>query len=73
MRHSSLHENPVGVRMRLTDMKTQCRMCGKELKADSKDSDFVSFYCMKCGVYTTKPVEDFKDEPPKEPVQTDGE
>jgi hypothetical protein len=54
--------------MKLTDMKTKCRMCGKELIADSKDSDFVTFYCMKCGVYTSKPVEDFKEPPPPEAV-----
>jgi hypothetical protein len=51
--------------MKLHEMMTNCRMCGKELKADTKDEMFVSFYCMKCGVYTTKPVEDFKDEEPK--------
>jgi ribosomal protein L44E len=49
--------------MRLSEMKTQCRKCGKELIADSKDPDFVTFYCMKCGIYTNKPVEDFKDKP----------
>jgi hypothetical protein len=49
--------------MKLIDMKTKCRMCGKELIADTKDSEFVTFYCMKCGVYTSKPVEDFKDPP----------
>jgi len=49
--------------MKLSEMKTQCRKCGKELKADSKDSDFVTFYCMVCGIYTNKPVEDFKDQP----------
>jgi predicted RNA-binding Zn-ribbon protein involved in translation (DUF1610 family) len=43
--------------MKLIDMKTKCRMCGKELIADDKDDDFVSFYCMKCGVYTTRPVD----------------
>jgi len=53
--------------MKLHEMKTNCRMCGKELIADSKDEDFVSFYCMKCGVYTTKPVEEFKDKPPAPP------
>lgn len=42
-------------------------MCDKELKADNMDDMFVTFYCMKCGVYTTKPIEDFKDEP-KEPA-----
>ncbi len=54
--------------MKLTDMKTKCRICGKELIADSKDSEFVSFYCMKCGVYTMKPVEDFKDQPASAPA-----
>lgn len=49
--------------MKLHEMKTSCRMCGRELIADDKDDDFVSFYCMKCGIYTTKPVEDFKDGP----------
>jgi len=49
--------------MKLIEMKTKCRMCGKELIADDKDDDFVSFYCMKCGVYTTKPLEEFKDPP----------
>jgi hypothetical protein len=29
------------------------------------DDMFVSFYCMKCGVYTTKPVEEFKDPAPE--------
>ncbi|MCX6658534.1 MAG: hypothetical protein NTY62_07630 [Euryarchaeota archaeon] len=53
--------------MKLIDMKTKCRMCGKVLIADDKDDDFVSFYCMKCGVYTTRPVEEFKDEPKPEP------
>lgn len=42
-------------------------MCGKELKADDMDDDFVSFYCPSCGVYTTKPVEEFKDKPPPTP------
>ena len=51
------------VPMKLIDMKTKCRMCGKDLIADDKDDDFVSFYCMKCGVYTTRPVEEFKEEP----------
>lgn len=49
--------------MKLSEMKTQCRKCGKELKADSKDSDFVTFYCMKCGIYTNRPVEEFQDKP----------
>jgi ribosomal protein S27AE len=54
--------------MKLHEMKTKCRTCGKELIADDKDDDFVSFYCMKCGVYTTKPVEEFKDEPKPPPA-----
>ena len=57
------------VPMKLIDMKTKCRMCGKDLIADDKDEDFVSFYCMKCGVYTTRPVEEFKEEP--KPVPPD--
>jgi hypothetical protein len=47
-------------------------MCGKELKADDKDDMFVSFYCMKCGIYTTKPVDEFKDEEPAEPAAEAG-
>lgn len=66
--------------MKLHQMRADCRMCGKELKADDMDDMFVTFYCMKCGVYTTKPVEDFKDEPqepasaaaPKEDAGTGG-
>jgi len=54
--------------MKLIEMKTKCRMCGRELIADDKDDDFVSFYCMRCGVYTTKPVEDFKDQPAPPPT-----
>lgn len=54
-------------RMKLQDMKTNCRMCGKELKGDDMDDDFVTFYCMKCGIYTTKPREDFKDPPAPAP------
>jgi hypothetical protein len=57
--------------MKLHEMKTKCRMCGRELIGDTKDEDFVSFYCMKCGVYTTKPLEEFKDEtkpPPAAPA-----
>jgi len=50
--------------MKLHEMKTKCRMCGKELIADDKDDEFVTFYCMKCGVYTTRPVEEFKEAPP---------
>jgi len=58
--------------MKLHEMKTKCRMCGRELIADDKDDDFVSFYCMRCGVYTTKPVEDFKDQPaPAPPPETE--
>lgn len=54
--------------MKLIDMKTKCRNCGRELIADDKDEDFVTFYCMRCGIYTTKPLEDFKDEPKPAPV-----
>ena len=54
--------------MKLVDMKTKCRICGRELIADTKDSEFVSFYCMRCGVYTMKPVEDFKDLPAPAPA-----
>lgn len=53
--------------MKLHEMKTNCRVCGKELKGDTMDENFVTFYCMKCGVYTTKPVEDFKDQPAPAP------
>jgi predicted RNA-binding Zn-ribbon protein involved in translation (DUF1610 family) len=53
--------------MKLIEMKAKCRICGKELIADTKDSEFVSFYCMKCGVYTMKPVEDYKDKPAPAP------
>jgi len=54
--------------MKLHEMKTKCRMCGKELKADDMDDDFVTFYCMKCGIYTTKPVDEFKDPPAPAPA-----
>jgi len=54
--------------MKLAEMKTKCRSCGRELIADTKDEDFVSFYCMRCGVYTTRPIEEFKDQPKPEPV-----
>ena len=54
--------------MKLIDMKTKCRMCGRELIADTKDTEFVTFYCMRCGVYTSKPVEDFKDPPAPAPA-----
>jgi len=53
--------------MKLHEMKTKCRMCGKELIADDKDDEFVTFYCMKCGVYTTRPAEEFKDAPSAAP------
>lgn len=53
--------------MRLSDMKAKCRKCGKELKADSKDDDFATFYCTACGVYTNIPIEQFKDEPKPAP------
>jgi len=49
--------------MKLNEMKTKCRVCGRELIGDTKDDEFVSFYCMRCGVYTTRPVEEFKDQP----------
>ena len=52
--------------MRLSEMRAACRKCGRELKADSEDSDFVTFYCMGCGIYTTVPIEDFKEEKPPE-------
>jgi hypothetical protein len=54
--------------MKLGDMKTPCRKCGKELKADSKDSDFATFYCMVCGIYTSRPVEEFVDKVEETPV-----
>jgi len=54
--------------MKLHEMKTKCRMCGRELIADDKDDDFVSFYCMRCGVYTTRPVDEFKDQPAPTPA-----
>jgi len=54
--------------MKLIDMKTKCRICGRELIADDKDDDFVSFYCVRCGVYTTRPVEEFKDPPVQAPA-----
>ena len=56
--------------MKLHEMKTKCRMCGRELIADDKDDDFVSFYCMRCGVYTTRPVEEFKDQPAPAPAES---
>lgn len=56
--------------MKLHEMKTKCRMCGRELIADDKDDDFVSFYCMRCGVYTTRPTEEFKDQPAPAPVES---
>jgi len=55
--------------MRLGDMKAKCRKCGKELIADSKDEDFATFYCMSCGIYTNRPIEEFKDEPPQPECQ----
>lgn len=54
--------------MRLSDMSADCRMCGRELKADSKDSDFATFYCMKCGIYTSIPLDELKEE--EKPVAT---
>ncbi len=56
------------VRLKLHEMKTKCRICGKELIADDKDDDFVTFFCMKCGVYTTRPVEEFPDLPKPAPA-----
>ncbi len=52
--------------MKLTDMKAKCRQCGRELIADQKDESFAIFYCMKCGIYTSVPLENFV-EPPKPP------
>lgn len=54
--------------MKLSEMKTPCRKCGKELKADSKDPDFVTFYCMVCGIYTSRPVEEFADKKEEVPA-----
>jgi hypothetical protein len=54
--------------MKLGEMKTSCRKCGKELKADSKDSDFVTFYCMVCGIYTSRPIEEFADKKEEAPA-----
>jgi predicted RNA-binding Zn-ribbon protein involved in translation (DUF1610 family) len=54
--------------MKLAEMKTKCRQCGRELIADTKDESFVSFYCMRCGIYTTRPIEEFKDEPKPAPA-----
>lgn len=54
--------------MKLHEMRANCRMCGKELKAENKDDEFVAFYCPSCGIYTTKPVEEFKDKPPPAPA-----
>ncbi len=58
--------------MKLHEMRAKCRMCGKELKADDMDDDFVSFYCSSCGVYTTKPVDEFKDVPAPTPTPEAG-
>ena len=58
--------------MKLHEMRAKCRMCGKELKADDMDDDFVSFYCPSCGVYTTKPVDEFKDPPAPAPAPEAG-
>ena len=54
--------------MKLTDMKTKCRQCGRELIADTKDESFATFYCMRCGIYTSRPIEEFKDEPKPAPA-----
>lgn len=58
--------------MKLHEMRAKCRMCDKELKADDMDDDFVSFYCPSCGVYTTKPVDEFKDKPAPPPAPEAG-
>ena len=50
--------------MKLTDMKAKCRQCGRDLIADQKDEEFAIFYCMRCGIYTSIPLDQFK-EPPK--------
>jgi len=57
--------------MKLHEMRANCRMCGKELKADTKDDDFVTFYCMTCGIYTTKSLEEFKDPPAPVAAETE--
>lgn len=54
--------------MKLHEMKTKCRVCGKELIADDKDDEFVTFFCMKCGVYTSRPVEEFQEAPKPPPT-----
>ncbi len=54
--------------MKLHEMTAKCRMCGKDLKGDDMDDDFVTFYCMKCGIYTTKPLSDYKDQPAPAPA-----
>jgi len=48
--------------MRIGEMKTNCRKCGRELRAESKDTEFATFFCMKCGIYTTRPIEEFQEE-----------
>ena len=58
--------------MKLTDMKTKCRSCGRELIADQKDDDFAIFYFMRCGIYTTRPIEEFKEPPKPAPVPEAG-
>jgi len=52
--------------MRLGEMKTNCRKCGRELRAESKDTEFATFFCMKCGIYTTRPIEEFQEEKKEE-------
>jgi ribosomal protein S27AE len=52
--------------MKLTDMKAKCRSCGRELIADQKDESFAIFYCMRCGIYTSVPLENFPE--PAKPV-----
>lgn len=46
--------------MKLHEMRTACRKCGRELRADEMDDTFVTFYCAKCGIYTSRPVEEFQ-------------
>lgn len=55
--------------MKLTDMKAKCRMCGRELIADQKDESFAIFYCMRCGIYTSIPLENFTEPVKPAPAQ----
>ncbi len=54
--------------MKLTDMKAKCRQCGRELIADQKDESFAIFYCMRCGIYTSVPLENFPEPVKPAPV-----